>query len=130
MTRTKKREKKQPNMEAKFEAEMEQQRRQKAAAQLPPQVMQAKTELETALNAQVTKARTRPVTLQAPPTDSPEAGLGGSVLWWTGVMLDQYIPLSEYADPKRQGDLQAFALIAPLALNASATMIKKAQALQ
>lgn len=93
----------------------------------PAEIAQAKKEVEAILN---TKARTVPATIQAPPTDDPNASASGGLLWWTGVQLDQFIPLAEYGDPKRQRDLQIFALIAPFALNASATMIKKAQSLQ
>jgi hypothetical protein len=115
-------------MREKFDAEYTRQR-QKAAQQpqLPAYIEQAKAELETILNQ---KARTEPVSIQAPPTDDPIGNQTGGVLWWTGCTLDQYIPLSEYESPRRQRDLQTFALIAPFALSASATMIKKAQSLQ
>ena len=93
----------------------------------PGEIVQAKKEVEAVLNS---KARTVTASIQAPPTDDPAASMAGGLLWWTGCTLDQFIPLSEYGDPKRQRDLQVFALIAPLALIASATMIKKAQSLQ
>lgn len=126
MSRTRRQPKQtQPEMREKFDAEYERQRQR--TARLPVHVQQVKGELETILND---KARTEPVSIQSPPTDDPIGNQTGGVLWWTGCTLDQYIPLSEYENPKRQRDLQTFALIAPFALAASATMIKKAQSLQ
>ena len=112
-------------MREKFDAEYQRQRQK--GTPLPPGVEFVKAELETILNS---KARTEPVSIQAPPTDDPMANQTGGVLWWTGCTLDQFIPLSEYQDPSRQRDLQSFALIAPFALMASSVMIKKAQSLQ
>jgi len=55
---------------------------------------------------------------------------GGSLLWWSGGNIEDYIPLAEYGTQQRQTDLRAFALVAPMVLIAESVLIKKMQALQ
>lgn len=55
---------------------------------------------------------------------------GGGLLWWNGGDIDSYIPLDTYGTRKRQQDLRAFALVAPMVLIAESVLIKKMQALQ
>ena len=64
--------------------------------------------------------------------NAPEGmtGTGGGLLWWTGGNIDEYIPLDQYGTRKRQQDLRAFALVAPMVLIAESVLIKKMQALQ
>ena len=79
---------------------------------------------------EVDKAAARvPYSVQTPATDYPHE-TGGPLIWWTGAQLDQYIPVSEYGDPSRTGDLRAFALVAPLILLAESVLTKKVQSLQ
>jgi len=65
---------------------------------------------------------------QNPPPGRGAAG--GGLLWWSGGDVDSYIPLDKYGTRKRQQDLRAFALLAPMVLIAESVLIKKMQALQ
>jgi len=69
----------------------------------------------------------RVASVQAVP---PDTGESGGLLWWTGGTVDDYVPIEEYGSRKRQDDLRAFALVAPMVLNAESVLTKKMQALQ
>jgi len=98
-------------------------------APLPPWVEQAKSEAQAIVTSREKAASRVPFSVQSPATDLPHE-TGGPLVWWTGAQLDQYIPVAEYGDPARCGDLRAFALVAPLVLLAESVLTKKVQSLQ
>ena len=130
------------NRERKFQ-EMEEQWEREARAEkrvvpaepvgpiqpLPPWVEQVKSEAQAIVDGREKAAARIPYSAQTPATDFPHE-TGGPLIWWTGATLDKYIPVSEYGDPARTGDLRAFALVAPMILLAESVLTKKVQSLQ
>jgi hypothetical protein len=117
---------------------------EKAAPSLPPTepptpayVEQVRQEAEALVNAAPAlpetdkAAATVPYSVQTGPQHGGvSVADAGALLWWNSMTIDDYIPVNEYHDPKRQQQLRTFALIAPFILNAISIMTKKAQGLE
>ena len=91
------------------------------------EIIESKQAPAVITSAEVEKAeKARVASVQAVP---PDTGESGSLLWWTGGSLDDYVPVAEYGSRQRQEDLRAFSLVAPMCLNAESVLTKKIQAL-
>ncbi len=91
----------------------------------PEEIEEIKAEADEIINK---RSSDSVFSVQDPASDEPR--FPSSLLWWTGVSEDGYIPVAKYMNPKRQLDLRAFTLVSPLVLNAMSVLAKKCQSLQ
>lgn len=110
---------------------------EKAARPVPEHIEAVRQEAEALINQPVPQPEAEKSTGTVPFSIQARLQHGGvtvadagALLWWNSMTIDDYIPVNEYHDPKRQMQLRTFALIAPFILNAISIMTKKAQSLE